>query len=97
VLNHLLARHDFLRRAAAVGLVPPLAAVSYVTLYASPAEKAILFFLIVGGVAAGWRLIRRSTRASKTEAGTFLDSRLRGNDKTTAPEAGQNAFLFTAS
>jgi hypothetical protein len=96
-LNQLLARHDFLRRAVAIGLVPPMAAIAYATLYTSPAEKTILFFLMIGGVAAGWRLIQRSARARKTEAGTFLDSRLRGNDKTAGPEARKNAFLFTAS
>jgi hypothetical protein len=61
-LNQLLARHDFLRRAVAIGLVPPLAAISYVTLYTSPAEKTILFLLMAGAMTAVWRLIRRSAR-----------------------------------
>jgi hypothetical protein len=55
-----IARHDFLRRAVAIGLVPPLAAIAHVTLYASPAEKTILFLLIAGVMTAGWHLIRRS-------------------------------------
>ena len=63
MLNELLARHEFLRRAVAIGLVPPLAAIAHVTLYTSPAEKAILFLLMAGAMIAGWRLIRRSVRA----------------------------------
>jgi hypothetical protein len=59
-LVRVIGRHDFLRKAVAFGLVPFLAAVSYAALYASPAEKTILFFLMTGGMAAGWRLIRRS-------------------------------------
>jgi Cep192 domain 4 len=62
-LARMIAQHDFLRKAMAFGLVPPLAAIAYITLYASPAEKAILFLLIAGGVFAGWRLIRESARA----------------------------------
>ena len=58
-MARVIERHDFLRKAVAFGLVPPLAAIAYVTLYTSPAEKAILFLLVAGGVAAGWRLIRR--------------------------------------
>jgi Cep192 domain 4 len=61
-LARMIARHDFLRKAMAFGLVPPLAAIAYMTLYASPAEKAILFLLIAGGAFAGWRLIRGSGR-----------------------------------
>jgi len=61
-MNQVLARHDFLRRTVAIGLVPPLAAIAYVTLRASPTEKAILFLLMAGAMTAGWRLIRRSGR-----------------------------------
>ena len=61
-MNQVLARHHFLRRAVAIGLVPPLAAFAYVTLHASPTEKAILFLLMAGAMTAGWRLIRRSGR-----------------------------------
>jgi hypothetical protein len=62
-LNRLLAGHDSLKKAVAVGLVPSLAALAYVTLHTSPAEKAILLLLMAGAMTAGWRLIRRSTRA----------------------------------
>jgi Cep192 domain 4 len=61
-LARMVAQHDFLRKAMAFGLVPPLAAISYVTLYASPTEKAILFLLMAGAMTGGWRLIRRSGR-----------------------------------
>ena len=64
-LARLLARHDFLRRTVAIGLVPPLAAIAHVTLYTSPAEKTILFLMIIAAMPAGWRLIRRSARARK--------------------------------
>jgi hypothetical protein len=61
-LARMIAQHDSLRKAVAFGLVPPLMAISYVTLYASPAEKAILFLLLAGGMTAGCRLIRRSEK-----------------------------------
>jgi hypothetical protein len=61
-LARVFARQDFFRKAVALGLVPPLAAIAYVALYASPFEKAILFLLLAGGGGAGWRLIRRSER-----------------------------------
>jgi len=95
-LNRLLAGHDLWRRTVAIGLVPPMVAIAYVTFYTSPAEKAVLFLLLVGALTIGWRLIRRPARARKTEAGTFLDSILRGNDKNKVQEAGQTIFLFTA-
>ena len=63
MLNELLARHEFLRNAVAIGLVPPMAAIAHVTLHTSPAEKAILFLLVAGAMTAGWRLIRKSARA----------------------------------
>jgi hypothetical protein len=59
-LARMIPQHDFLRKAMAFGLVPPLVAISYVTLYASPAEKAILFILMAGAMSSGWRLIRGS-------------------------------------
>jgi hypothetical protein len=99
-LAQVMARHDLLRRAVAIGLVPPLAAMAYFTLYASPAEKAILILLMAGAMIAGWRLIRRSDRAKKAEAGTFLDCRLRWSDKNMAPEAKQfsnHHFIFHSS
>jgi hypothetical protein len=61
-LNQLLAGHDSLKKAVAIGLVLPLTAFAYVTLYTSPAEKAILFLLMAGVMTAGWRLIRKSAR-----------------------------------
>jgi len=61
-MARVIERHDFLRKAVGMALVPPLAAIAHVTLYTSPAEKAILFLLVAGGVAAGWRLIRRSKK-----------------------------------
>jgi hypothetical protein len=61
-LNQLLAGHDFLKKAVAIGLVLPLTAFAYVTLNTSPAEKAILLLLMAGVMTAGWRLIRRSAR-----------------------------------
>ncbi|MCX5915935.1 MAG: choice-of-anchor D domain-containing protein [Deltaproteobacteria bacterium] len=73
-LARVLARHEWLRKAVAFSLVPPLAAIAYVTLYTSPAEKAILFFLMAGGVAAGCRLIRRlgKNRISRCSAASTL-------------------------
>jgi hypothetical protein len=62
-LARVLARHEWLRKAVAFSLVPPLAAISYVALYASPVEKAFLLILMTGVMTAGWRLIRRSARA----------------------------------
>ena len=59
-LARMIPQHDFLRKAMAFGLVPPLVAISYVALYASPAEKAILFLLMAGAMTGGWRLIRGS-------------------------------------
>jgi hypothetical protein len=59
-LARMIPQHDFLRKAMAFGLVPPLVAISYVTLYASPAEKAILFILMAGAMTIPWCLIRRS-------------------------------------
>jgi hypothetical protein len=59
-LARMIPQHDFLRKAMAFGLVPPLVAISYVTLYSSPAEKAILFLLMAGAMTRGWRLIRGS-------------------------------------
>jgi hypothetical protein len=91
-LNQLLAGHDSLKKAVAIGLVLPLTTFAYVTLYTSPAEKAVLFLLMAGGMAAGCRLVLRSVRAKKTEAGKFMDSPLRGNDKNTGPEAGRLIF-----
>ncbi len=91
-LNQLFARHDFLRRAVAIGSVPPLAAIAYVSLYASPAEKAILFLLIAGGLAAGRRLSRKSARARKIEEGAFLDSRLSANEKKRHRKLGKLIF-----
>jgi len=61
-LARVIERHDFLRKAVGMALVPPLAAIAHMTLYTSPAEKAILFLLVAGGVAAGWRSIRRSKK-----------------------------------
>lgn len=57
-----IERHDFLRKAVGFALVPPLAAISYAALYASPAEKAFLLILMIGAIAGGWRLIRRSEK-----------------------------------
>lgn len=65
-LARVIARHDFLRKAVGVGLVPPLVAVSYVALYASPAEKAFLLILMTGVITAGWSMIRRSGSPRKT-------------------------------
>ena len=59
-LAQVIARHDFLRKALGIGLVPPLVAISYVALYASPAEKAFLLILMTGVMTAGWSVIRRS-------------------------------------
>lgn len=59
-LNRLLAGHEFLRKAVAVGLVPSMAAIAYVTLYTSPAEKSILFLLMAVAMTAGWGLIGKS-------------------------------------
>jgi len=53
-------------KAVAFGLVPPLAAIAYMTLYTSPAEKAFLFILMAGMMAAGRRLIRRSEKTQIT-------------------------------
>jgi hypothetical protein len=55
-----IERHDFLREAVGIALVPSLAAIAYVTLYTSPGEKAFLFILMTGMMAAGRGLIRRS-------------------------------------
>jgi hypothetical protein len=55
-----IARHDFMREVMRMGLVP-LAAISYVALYTSPAEKAILFTLMNGAVIA-WFIIRGRSR-----------------------------------
>ncbi len=67
-LARMIAQHDILRKAVAFGLVPALMAISYVTLYASPTEKAILFILMAGAMTAGWRLIQGSkiTRRKST-------------------------------
>jgi len=59
-LARMVARHDFLKKAVAFGLVPHLAAIAHVTLYASPAEIAFLLILMTGIMTAGWRMIRRS-------------------------------------
>jgi hypothetical protein len=59
-LARMIAQDDFLRKAVAFGLVPPLAAIAYVTLHASLAEKAFLFILMAGAMTGGWRLVRRS-------------------------------------
>ena len=88
-LAQVITHHDILRRSVAIGLVFPLAAIAHVTLYTSPAEKTILFLLMAAAMTAGWRLIRRTDRAKKAEAGTFLDCRLRWSDKNMAPEAKQ--------
>jgi hypothetical protein len=55
-----IARHDFMREVMRMGLVP-LAAISYVALYTSPAEKAILFTLMNGAVIA-WFITRGRSR-----------------------------------
>jgi hypothetical protein len=58
----------------AFGLVPHLAAFAYVTLYTSPAEKAIVLLLMAGAMTAGCRLIRRSknNRINRSSAGSAL-------------------------
>jgi hypothetical protein len=61
-MARVIERYDFLRKAVGIALVPPLAAIAYVALYASPAEKAVLLILMMGLVAAGRRLIRRSEK-----------------------------------
>lgn len=60
-LVHFIARHDFLREVVQMGLVP-LVTISYLALYTSPVEKAILFVLVNGMVIAGRLAIRRSFR-----------------------------------
>jgi hypothetical protein len=59
-MARVIERHDFLRKAVGMILVPPLAAVAYVAVYASPAEIAFLLILMTGIMTAGWRMIRRS-------------------------------------
>jgi len=93
-LARVIEGQDFLRKAVGIALVPPLAAIAYVTLYTSPAEKAILFLLAAAGAAAGWRLIRRSVRPGKTGSAVFLDSRWRGKGKETVPVGGQSKVLY---
>jgi hypothetical protein len=73
-LAQVIARHDFLRRAVGVGLVPPLVGFSYVTLYTSPAEKAFLLILMSGVMTAGWSVIRRSGSPLIRGAGCRGDS-----------------------
>ncbi len=64
-LSRGMARHEYLRKAVGIVLVPPLAAISHVALYASPAEKALLLILMTGVISTGWSMIRRSSVSEK--------------------------------
>ena len=57
--NRLLRGHDFLQRAVAHGMVPPLAAFARAAVHPSPGEIAALVLLACGTAAAGGRLLRR--------------------------------------
>jgi hypothetical protein len=59
-MARVIEHHDFFRKAVGIALVPPLAAIAYGALYASPAEIAFLLILMTGIMTAGWRMIRRS-------------------------------------
>ena len=64
-LSRGMARHEYLRKALGIVMVPPLAAISYVALYASPGEKAFLLILMTGVISTGWSMIRRSRVSEK--------------------------------
>jgi hypothetical protein len=51
-LAYFMAHHDFLRRLVRIGLIPAVG-ISWLTLYTSPLEKALLCILIWAGVTIG--------------------------------------------
>jgi hypothetical protein len=76
-LARAIERHDFFKKAVALGLVYPLAGFAYVTLHTSPAEKAILFLLVAGGGTAGWRLMGKSTWPKNFKVRSLISQWLR--------------------
>jgi len=64
-LSRGMAGHETLRRAMGIVLVPPLVAIAYVALYASPAAKAFFLILMTGLISTGWSMMRRSRVTGK--------------------------------
>jgi hypothetical protein len=64
-LAKFVARHDFMKEGVRMGLIP-LVALSYVALYTSPVEKALLFALMHGVGLAGFIIRGRSRRLRET-------------------------------
>jgi hypothetical protein len=64
-LSRTMPRHEVLRKVLAIMLVPPLAAICYAALYASPEAKALLLILMIGVIRIGWSRMGRSRAPGK--------------------------------
>ncbi|NWF55313.1 MAG: choice-of-anchor D domain-containing protein [Syntrophaceae bacterium] len=93
-LARAIERHDFFKKAVALGIVYPLAGFAYVTLHTSPAEKAFLVLLMAGVMLGGWRLMGKSTWPKSFKVRSLISQWLRRGHIINQVNQGDVAYFL---